>query len=160
MIDIQGSQRQSSTGKNKMVVTTLDGEEEEIEVIGSGISTSFQPASDKGQRLPPRLPNLKYNAPESSVNNYTTALRSTPTRGSQARSRRSGPRIHTVNIHTHNPFHHRTRTILMAIHPITNSIIQTTPPITLLMTVRTILIPATTKTQGIHWIRETQEIHQ
>lgn len=71
MTDMQSSKQHNLIGKNKMVLKTPDGEEEEIEVIGSGISSSFQPASESRPRLPLKLPNLKYNAPESSANNYS-----------------------------------------------------------------------------------------
>ncbi|OAQ36526.1 hypothetical protein K457DRAFT_169337 [Linnemannia elongata AG-77] len=82
-IDMQSSKRHSSTSQNKMVVTTLDGEEEEIEVIGSGISSSFQPASERRPRLPLKLPNLNYNAPEPTVYNYSpgTSVIFNPYRG-------------------------------------------------------------------------------
>ncbi|KAF9081046.1 hypothetical protein BGX23_001372 [Mortierella sp. AD031] len=54
------------------MVVTINGEEEEIEVIGSGISGStIQPTSERRPRPSLKLPNLKYNLSESSVSNYS-----------------------------------------------------------------------------------------
>ncbi|KAG0273729.1 hypothetical protein BGZ96_004694 [Linnemannia gamsii] len=161
-----------------MLLKTLDGKEEEIEVIGSGISSSFQPAPESRPRLPLKLPNLKYNAPESSANNYSpgTSVVFNAYRGhgklltqpyaassdndSDPPPERTYQRL-PANTDTPNPRQHRTHTILMAIHPITHStIIQTTPPIALLMTVLTLLIPVAVTNQGIQGTRETPGIHQ
>ncbi|KAF9095215.1 hypothetical protein BGX27_001306, partial [Mortierella sp. AM989] len=53
----------------KPLLARIDGEEDELEVIGSGISGSFDPT--KAKRLPMRLPNLNYSYPEANVQNFS-----------------------------------------------------------------------------------------
>ncbi|KAF9361222.1 hypothetical protein BGX26_005046 [Mortierella sp. AD094] len=53
----------------KPILARIEGEDEELEVIGSGISGSFEPM--RAKRLPLKLPNLNYNYPESSVQNFS-----------------------------------------------------------------------------------------
>ncbi|KAG0326835.1 hypothetical protein BGZ99_008937 [Dissophora globulifera] len=52
------------------MLTNIDGHDEELEVIGSDFSGSFEPRPTKA-RLPMRLPNLNYNYPEASVQNFS-----------------------------------------------------------------------------------------
>ncbi|KAI7817868.1 hypothetical protein BC939DRAFT_313023 [Gamsiella multidivaricata] len=54
----------------KLTLARIEGEDEELEVIGNGINGSFESRSSKS-RLLMRLPNLKYNYPEASVQNFS-----------------------------------------------------------------------------------------
>ncbi|KAF9371982.1 blue light receptor [Mortierella sp. AD011] len=53
----------------KPVLARIEGEEEELVVIGSGISGTFEHVEHK--RLPLKLPNLNYKYPESSTQNFS-----------------------------------------------------------------------------------------
>lgn len=68
---------QSSTGNKRFLgeinrtLAKVEGEEEELEVIGSGISGSFEPQSRSRPRLPMLMPKLKYDYPEASKENFS-----------------------------------------------------------------------------------------
>ncbi|KAK3825714.1 MAG: hypothetical protein J3Q66DRAFT_108728 [Benniella sp.] len=51
------------------MMARMDGEEEEMVVIGSGISGSFEPRAKP--RVPMRLPNLDYKYPKASAQNFS-----------------------------------------------------------------------------------------
>ncbi|KAG0267350.1 hypothetical protein BG011_006767 [Mortierella polycephala] len=58
-------------GEINRTLARVEGEEEELEVIGSGISGSFQPQSWSRPRLPMLMPKLKYDYPEASEENFS-----------------------------------------------------------------------------------------
>ncbi|CAO3573324.1 unnamed protein product [Mortierella alpina] len=53
------------------LLAKIDGEEEELEIIGGGISSTREHRSEARPRPPMRMPNLKYNYPEPSVHNFS-----------------------------------------------------------------------------------------
>ncbi|KAF9960727.1 hypothetical protein BGZ72_006069 [Mortierella alpina] len=53
------------------LLAKIDGEDEELEVIGGGISNTREHRSQARPRPPMRMPNLKYDYPESSVHNFS-----------------------------------------------------------------------------------------
>lgn len=64
-------QHNTNFAPSSHMLTRFDGvEEEELPVIGSGISGSYEPRSGK-QRLPMRLPNLNYKYPKASAQNFS-----------------------------------------------------------------------------------------
>ncbi|KAG0205175.1 hypothetical protein BGX28_003170 [Mortierella sp. GBA30] len=62
---------ENDSGNSNRLLTRIDGEEEEMEVIGSGVSGSFGHRTEIRPRLPMRMPNLKYDYPESSAQNFS-----------------------------------------------------------------------------------------
>ncbi|KAF9904825.1 hypothetical protein BX616_001165 [Lobosporangium transversale] len=55
---------------SKKLVARIEGEEEDLEVIGSGIAGSYEPLPSKA-RLPTKLPKLRYDYPQASVQNFS-----------------------------------------------------------------------------------------
>ncbi|KAF9282908.1 hypothetical protein BGZ68_005691 [Mortierella alpina] len=53
------------------LLAKIDGEDEELEIIGGGISNTREHRSEGRPRPPMRMPNLKYDYPESSVHNFS-----------------------------------------------------------------------------------------
>ncbi|KAF9956882.1 hypothetical protein BGZ65_002390 [Modicella reniformis] len=61
---------QSSFAPTSNMLARIDGEEEVLEVIGSGIAGSFEPRPSKA-KLPMRLPNLNYKYPDANSHNFS-----------------------------------------------------------------------------------------
>ncbi|KAF9986884.1 hypothetical protein BGZ75_001292 [Mortierella antarctica] len=53
------------------LLAKIDGEDEELEIIGDGISNTREHRSEARSRPPMRMPNLRYDYPESSVHNFS-----------------------------------------------------------------------------------------
>ncbi|KAF8938940.1 hypothetical protein BGZ58_011084 [Dissophora ornata] len=70
MFEMQRAPTLGPSTNRRLTLPRIDGPEEELEVIGSGIRGSFEPHSTKG-RLPMKLPNLKYDYPEASEQNFS-----------------------------------------------------------------------------------------